>query len=364
MQQQGQQQRDDAAAGLGDDNAAAARNGRNQEDSRCHQFCQHPNPMGVRFVYAALFLVANVLAWVIRESRVTFYQGQRLNGCHGDRDCLAADAVLVISFASFLLSVIRYITRFNYGWCHIDTGNRYLLVITLSALLYSGSTVGITLMSIWYTASRLNATFIGTTVLLAYLMPLISLKHELRSIVVSEDDVPYGYGFFHFIYATGSMYFGMLFVGWDTHRPLENWNVDVGWTSTWVHFVNEVMAAISFVAILVARVYAIGWLRQLLANIFGIGEQQQPPPPDVEQQQPPRQTILNILSSSDDEDEEDDAVSPPPPLLSSGTSSSTVVVDAARAGSTSHTNVVTPPPGDKHAGAGSSSSSSAQQQLP
>ncbi|KAF8671352.1 hypothetical protein HU200_050065 [Digitaria exilis] len=216
-----------------------------------------------------------------------------------------------------LLSVIRYITRFNYGWCHIDTGNRYLLVITLSILLYSGSTVGITLMAIWYTASRLNATFIGTTVLLAYLMPLISLKHEangflvgpglvgayivflcysaikrfpytyndisakliiplmfqnwqnfvaellgtvaagfstgseykyiqLRSIVVSEDDVPYGYGFFHFIFATGSMYFGMLFVGWDTHRPLENWNVDVGWTSTWVHFVNEAMAAISF----------------------------------------------------------------------------------------------------------------------
>lgn len=24
------------------------------------------------------------------------------------------------------------------------------------------------------------------------------------------------------------------------------WNVDVGWTSTWIHFVNEVMAAISF----------------------------------------------------------------------------------------------------------------------
>lgn len=73
-----------------------------REDSRCHKFCQHPNPMRVRFVYAALFLVANVLAWVTRESRVTFYQGQRLNGCHGDRDCLAADAVLLISFASFV----------------------------------------------------------------------------------------------------------------------------------------------------------------------------------------------------------------------------------------------------------------------
>nr|CAB3450286.1 unnamed protein product [Digitaria exilis] len=118
MQQQGQQQRDDAAAGLGDDNAAAARNGRNQEDSRCHQFCQHPNPMGVRFVYAALFLVANVLAWVIRESRVTFYQGQRLNGCHGDRDCLAADAVLVISFASFLFFLVMFFTTVSTSKLH------------------------------------------------------------------------------------------------------------------------------------------------------------------------------------------------------------------------------------------------------
>jgi hypothetical protein len=33
------------------------------------------------------------------------------------------------------------------------------------------------------------------------------------------------------------------------------------------------------VAILVARIYGIGWLRQLLARSFGIGGQQQQPPP-------------------------------------------------------------------------------------
>lgn len=33
-----------------------------------------------------------------------------------------------------------------------------------------------------------------------------------------EDDVPYGYGFFHFVFATGAMYFAMLLIGWNTHH--------------------------------------------------------------------------------------------------------------------------------------------------
>nr|GLL20559.1 probable serine incorporator isoform X2 [Ipomoea trifida] len=38
--------------------------------------------------------------------------------------------------------------------------------------------------------------------------------------------VPYGYGFFHFVFATGAMF-----------------TIDVGWTSTWVRIVNEWLAA-------------------------------------------------------------------------------------------------------------------------
>ncbi|PUZ43846.1 hypothetical protein GQ55_8G040100 [Panicum hallii var. hallii] len=103
---------------------------------------------------------------------------------------------------------------------------------------------------------------------------------QLGNVVRLEDDVPYGYGFFHFVFTMGSIYFGTLFLGWDTHRIMEKWSMDVGWTSAWVHIVNEGLAVISFVAILVARIYGIGWLRQLLARIFGIvGQQQQQPPP-------------------------------------------------------------------------------------
>ncbi|KAK6941547.1 Serine incorporator/TMS membrane protein [Dillenia turbinata] len=57
-----------------------------------------------------------------------------------------------------------------------------------------------------------------------------------------EDDVPYGYGFFHFVFATGTMYFAMLLIGWNTSHPMKKWTIDVGWTSTWVRIVNEWLA--------------------------------------------------------------------------------------------------------------------------
>ncbi|KAK8962241.1 hypothetical protein KSP40_PGU010419 [Platanthera guangdongensis] len=47
----------------------------------------------------------------------------------------------------------------------------------------------------------------------------------------SEGDIPYGYGFFHFVFTVGSMYFGMLFVGWDAHKTMKRWTIDVGWAS-------------------------------------------------------------------------------------------------------------------------------------
>lgn len=39
----------------------------------------------------------------------------------------------------------------------------------------------------------------------------------------SEDDVPYGYGFFHIVFATGAMYFAMLLIGWNTHHPMKKY---------------------------------------------------------------------------------------------------------------------------------------------
>lgn len=70
----------------------------------------------------------------------------------------------------------------------------------------------------------------------------------------AEDDVPYGYGFFHFVFATGAMYFAMLLIGWNTHHAMKKWTIDVGWTSTWVRVVNEWLAACVYIWMLVAPV--------------------------------------------------------------------------------------------------------------
>lgn len=36
--------------------------------------------------------------------------------------------------------------------------------------------------------------------------------------------VPYSYGFFHFVFATGAMYFAMLFVGWNSHQIMHKYD--------------------------------------------------------------------------------------------------------------------------------------------
>ncbi|KAM2193670.1 hypothetical protein ACFX1R_027931 [Malus domestica] len=70
----------------------------------------------------------------------------------------------------------------------------------------------------------------------------------------SEDDVPYGYGFFHFVFATGAMYFGMLLIGWNTHQSMRRFTIDVGWASTWVRIVNEWIAVCVYLWMLVAPI--------------------------------------------------------------------------------------------------------------
>ncbi|KAG0528384.1 hypothetical protein BDA96_05G006500 [Sorghum bicolor] len=216
----------------------------------------------------------------------------------------------------------------------------YLRVIIVSILGYSGSMVGTILMGLWYAGCWQNITFIVATLLLVYLMSLISMISKAKgfymepgllgvyivflcwSAIKSEPEtrcykkqkassgenwktmisfivelisiavaafstgsdykclqsrkMTYRMGmvFFHFVFATGSMYFGMMFVGWDTHHTSEKWSMDAGWTSTWVHIANEGLVVISFVSILLARIYGIGWLQQMLERFFGTGGQQ------------------------------------------------------------------------------------------
>ncbi|KAI7987848.1 putative serine incorporator [Camellia lanceoleosa] len=70
----------------------------------------------------------------------------------------------------------------------------------------------------------------------------------------AEDDVPYGFGFFHFVFATGAMYFAMLLVSWNTNHTVKKWTIDVGWTSTWVRIVNEWLAVCLYIWMLIAPI--------------------------------------------------------------------------------------------------------------
>uniref|UniRef100_M4DF39 Uncharacterized protein n=1 Tax=Brassica campestris TaxID=3711 RepID=M4DF39_BRACM len=51
-------------------------------------------------------------------------------------------------------------------------------------------------------------------------------KKDVCSEGEEEDGVPYGYGFFHFVFATGGMYFAMQLIGWNTHHPMKNMDAD------------------------------------------------------------------------------------------------------------------------------------------
>ena len=44
---------------------------------------------------------------------------------------------------------------------------------------------------------------------------------QFRKDEAEKDDVPYGYAFFHFVFATGAMYFAMLLIGWNTHHSMK-----------------------------------------------------------------------------------------------------------------------------------------------
>jgi serine incorporator 1/3 len=68
----------------------------------CVFSCQGLSPMNVRYLYAAIVLLANLSAWFARENTVSYYLKQRLSGCKGDRGCLAAESVLVASHAFFV----------------------------------------------------------------------------------------------------------------------------------------------------------------------------------------------------------------------------------------------------------------------
>ncbi|GAY66657.1 hypothetical protein CUMW_250530 [Citrus unshiu] len=74
-----------------------------KEDSWFSQFRNGSNPWMARYVYALIFLVANLLAWVVRDySSAALTEMEKLKNCQGGHHCLGAQGVLRVSLGCFI----------------------------------------------------------------------------------------------------------------------------------------------------------------------------------------------------------------------------------------------------------------------
>ncbi|GBG63606.1 hypothetical protein CBR_g38672 [Chara braunii] len=68
-----------------------------------------------------------------------------------------------------------------------------------------------------------------------------------------DDSLPYSYSFFHLVFLTGSMYVGMLLLGWDLHQgDPTKLKLDHGWTAMWVKMGSQWACAALYVWTMVA----------------------------------------------------------------------------------------------------------------
>ena len=86
-----------------------------------------------------------------------------------------------------------------------------------------------------------------------------SLKPTPQSDATSDNgagdgEIPYGYGFFHIVFLTGSMYMAMLFLGWGLSSTPANWTIDSGWFSVWVKMVVMWVSALVYLWTMIAPV--------------------------------------------------------------------------------------------------------------
>ncbi|CAI5484671.1 unnamed protein product [Closterium sp. Yama58-4] len=67
-----------------------------------------------------------------------------------------------------------------------------------------------------------------------------------------NGEVPYGYGFFHLVFLTGSMYMAMILLGWNMNQTPVEWSIDAGWISTWVKMALLWLSALVYLWTLIA----------------------------------------------------------------------------------------------------------------
>lgn len=87
--------------------------------SWCSQFCIGPNPWMARYIYGLMFLITNLLAWVVRDySHSALTDMERLKGCKGEKDCLGGQGVLRVSLGCFTFYIAMFLSTVGTSKLH------------------------------------------------------------------------------------------------------------------------------------------------------------------------------------------------------------------------------------------------------
>ncbi|KAJ8564743.1 hypothetical protein K7X08_001203 [Anisodus acutangulus] len=87
------------------------RYGKIKKGSWLDQFRHGSNPWMARYVYGLLFLIANLLAWGVRDyGHSILKEMKRLKECNGGEDCLGAEGVLRVSLGCSLFYFAMFLS--------------------------------------------------------------------------------------------------------------------------------------------------------------------------------------------------------------------------------------------------------------
>ncbi|KAJ8442387.1 hypothetical protein Cgig2_018643 [Carnegiea gigantea] len=214
-----------------------------REGSWFNQFLYGSNPWMARYVYGLIFLITNFLAWAVRDyGQSAMKELHRLEGCRKDADCLGTKGVLRMFFIAMFLSTVGTTKvddcrdTWSSGWWSAKAlmflGFMTLPFLLPSSLIYlydqcwllgTWANGALPRISLLVCHQKSFITALLTIVIATFSTGIDSQCFQFcRAKKPAENGVPYGYGFFHFVFATGAMYFAMLLIGWNTHHPMKN----------------------------------------------------------------------------------------------------------------------------------------------
>ncbi|KAF5725986.1 serine incorporator [Tripterygium wilfordii] len=246
-----------------------------KDSSWFSQFRNGCNPWMARYAYGLMFLASYMIAWAVRDyGRGASKQIEKLKGC-ASGDCWGADGTLRVSMGCFAFYIVMFLSTigtkklnkcqdsWHSGWWSVKIA-LFIVLMIITFLVPSafvkiygevahfgaGEPGGQSCNKKAEASSKTDWLTIISFVVAVLAMVIATFSTGIDSQCFqfrkentqAEDDIPYGYGFFHFVFATGAMYFSMLLIGWNTHHTIKRWTIDVGWTSVWVRIVNEWLA--------------------------------------------------------------------------------------------------------------------------